>query len=81
VAPVERSRVRFPWIPFDLCIFLAGTIAISGWVLAMAPYSSWTRAATKRQAGADFQSATIMCSSTDHAEAVAGGILACTNRS
>jgi hypothetical protein len=35
-----------------------GTIAISGWVFAMAPYSSRTRAATKRQAGADFQSAT-----------------------
>jgi hypothetical protein len=39
---------------------LAGTIAISGWVFAMAPYSSWTRAATKRQAGADLQSATLI---------------------
>jgi hypothetical protein len=38
VAPVERSRVRIPWVPFFIsAIFLAGTIAISGWIFAMAP--------------------------------------------
>jgi RNase H-like domain found in reverse transcriptase len=47
VASVERCRVRIPWVPFLICESFWLVPASSGWVFAMAPYSSWTRTASK----------------------------------